>query len=102
MQPEKEKPHERDHTTDADDRACGVDLAKNLIQVHVDDATGRQVVAKAIKRKQVFVGWAGDSRSREGPRDTRKHCEDQQKKTDIPSTSNWRAEAQNDELPVAR
>jgi transposase len=33
----------------------GVDLAKNLIQVHAVDATGRRVLAKAIKREQFFV-----------------------------------------------
>ena len=34
----------------------GVDLAKNVIQVHGVDAQGRRVVAKAIKRDQ-FVAW---------------------------------------------
>ena len=34
----------------------GVDLAKNLIQVHAVDATGRRVVAKALKREQ-FLAW---------------------------------------------
>ena len=33
----------------------GVDLAKNLIQVHAVDAAGRKVVAKAIKREQFFA-----------------------------------------------
>ena len=30
----------------------GVDLAKNVIQVHAVDAGGRRVVAKAFKRDQ--------------------------------------------------
>lgn len=34
----------------------GVDLAKNLIQVHAVDAAGRRVVARAFKRDQ-FFGW---------------------------------------------
>lgn len=34
----------------------GVDLAKNLIQVHAVDAAGRRVVAKALKRDQ-FLAW---------------------------------------------
>ena len=34
----------------------GVDLAKNLIQVHAVDASGRRVVARAFKRDQ-FFGW---------------------------------------------
>ena len=34
----------------------GVDLAKNVIQVHAVDAPGRRVVARAIKRDQ-FVAW---------------------------------------------
>ena len=34
----------------------GVDLAKNVIQVHAVDAAGRRVVARAIKRDQ-FVAW---------------------------------------------
>ena len=34
----------------------GVDLAKNVIQVHGVDAQGRRVVAKAIKRGQ-FLAW---------------------------------------------
>jgi len=29
---------------------AGVDLAKNLIQVHAVDGSGRRVVARAIKR----------------------------------------------------
>ena len=33
----------------------GVDLAKNLIQVHAVDAAGRRVVAKAFKRDQFFA-----------------------------------------------
>jgi transposase len=33
----------------------GVDLAKNLIQVHAVDAAGRRVVAKALKRDQFFA-----------------------------------------------
>lgn len=33
----------------------GVDLAKNLIQVHAVDAAGRRVVAKAFKREQFFA-----------------------------------------------
>lgn len=31
------------------------DLAKNLIQVQAVDATGRKVVAEAIKREQFFT-----------------------------------------------
>ena len=34
----------------------GVDLAKNLIQVHAVDAAGRRVVARAFKREQ-FLAW---------------------------------------------
>ena len=34
----------------------GVDLAKNVIQVHAVDAAGRRVVAKALKREQ-FMSW---------------------------------------------
>ena len=34
----------------------GVDLAKNVIQVHAVDAQGRRVVARAIKRDQ-FLAW---------------------------------------------
>ena len=34
----------------------GVDLAKQVIQVHAVDGTGRRVVARAIKRDQ-FVAW---------------------------------------------
>jgi transposase len=34
----------------------GVDLAKNLIQVHAVDASGRRVVARALKRDQ-FMAW---------------------------------------------
>ena len=34
----------------------GVDLAKQVIQVHAVDAAGRQVVARAIKRGQ-FLAW---------------------------------------------
>ena len=34
----------------------GVDLAKNVIQVHAVDASGRRVVARAIKRDQ-FLAW---------------------------------------------
>ena len=34
----------------------GVDLAKNVIQVHAVDATGRRVVTRAIKRDQ-FLAW---------------------------------------------
>lgn len=34
----------------------GVDLAKNLIQVHAADATGRRVVARALGRDQ-FMAW---------------------------------------------
>jgi transposase len=36
----------------------GVDLAKNLIQVHAVDAAGRRVVARALKRDQ-FLAWCG-------------------------------------------
>jgi transposase len=35
----------------------GVDLAKNVIQVHAVDAGGRRVVARAFKR-EAFVGWS--------------------------------------------
>jgi transposase len=34
----------------------GVDLAKNLIQVHAVDAAGRRLVARALKRDQ-FMAW---------------------------------------------
>ena len=34
----------------------GVDLAKNVIQVHAVDAAGRRVVSKAIKR-DAFLAW---------------------------------------------
>jgi len=34
----------------------GVDLAKNLIQVHAVDASGRRVVSRAFKREQ-FMAW---------------------------------------------
>jgi transposase len=34
----------------------GVDLAKNVIQVHAVDGAGRRVVARAFKREQ-FVAW---------------------------------------------
>lgn len=34
----------------------GVDLAKNVIQVHAVDASGRRVVARALKRDQ-FTAW---------------------------------------------
>ena len=34
----------------------GIDLAKNLIQVHAVDVAGRRVVAKALKRDQ-FMAW---------------------------------------------
>ena len=34
----------------------GVDLAKNVIQVHAVDASGRRVVVRAIKRDQ-FLAW---------------------------------------------
>jgi transposase len=34
----------------------GVDLAKNVIQVHAVDAAGRRVVSKALKREQ-FLSW---------------------------------------------
>ena len=34
----------------------GVDLAKNVIQVHAVDRAGRRVVARAIKRDQ-FLAW---------------------------------------------
>ena len=33
----------------------GVDLAKNLIQVHAVDAAGRRVIARALKRDQFFA-----------------------------------------------
>ncbi len=35
---------------------AGVDLAKNLIQVHAVDSAGRRVAAKALKRDQ-FISW---------------------------------------------
>jgi transposase len=34
----------------------GVDLAKQVIQVHAVDASGQRVAARAIKREQ-FFGW---------------------------------------------
>jgi transposase len=34
----------------------GVDLAKNLIQVHAVDAAGRRVVSRSLKRDQ-FLAW---------------------------------------------
>jgi transposase len=34
----------------------GVDLAKNVIQVHAVDAAGRRVLTRAIKRDQ-FLAW---------------------------------------------
>ena len=34
----------------------GVDLAKNVIQVHAVDGAGRRVVSRAIKREQ-FLAW---------------------------------------------
>ena len=34
----------------------GVDLAKNVIQVHAVDAAGRRVVRRAFKR-ELFVAW---------------------------------------------
>jgi transposase len=34
----------------------GVDLAKNVIQIHAVDAAGRRVVARALKRDQ-FLSW---------------------------------------------
>ena len=34
----------------------GVDLAKNVIQVHAVDAAGRKVVSRALKREP-FVAW---------------------------------------------
>jgi hypothetical protein len=34
----------------------GVDLAKNVIQVHAVDGVGRRVVARAFKREQ-FLAW---------------------------------------------
>ena len=33
----------------------GVDLAKQVIQVHAVDASGRRVVARAFKREQFFA-----------------------------------------------
>ena len=36
----------------------GVDLAKNVIQIHAVDAAGRRVAARAIKRDQ-FLAWCG-------------------------------------------
>jgi transposase len=37
-------------------RRIGVDLAKNVIQLHAVDGAGRRVVARAIKRDQ-FLAW---------------------------------------------
>ena len=34
----------------------GVDLAKNVIQIHAVDAAGRRVVARSLKREQ-FLAW---------------------------------------------
>jgi transposase len=34
----------------------GVDLAKQVIQVHASDASGRTMLARALKREQ-FLGW---------------------------------------------
>ena len=34
----------------------GVDLAKNVIQVHAVDAAGRRVVSRALKR-DLFIAW---------------------------------------------
>jgi transposase len=34
----------------------GVDLAKNLIQVHAVDAAGKRLVSRALKREQ-FIAW---------------------------------------------
>ena len=37
----------------------GVDLAKNLIQVHAVDAAGKVVTNRALKREK-FLGWCAD------------------------------------------
>ena len=37
-------------------RRVGVDLAKNVIQVHAVDGAGRRILSKAVKRDQ-FVAW---------------------------------------------
>jgi transposase len=37
-------------------RRVGVDLAKNVIQVHAVDGAGRRILSKAIKREQ-FMAW---------------------------------------------
>ena len=37
----------------------GVDLAKNVIQVHAVDGAGRRVVSRALKRDQ-FVAWCAE------------------------------------------
>ena len=41
-------------TTRAPIVRVGVDLAKQVIQVHAVDASGRRVVARAFKREQFF------------------------------------------------
>ena len=43
-------------TTRAVIARVGVDLAKNVIQVHAVDSSGRRLVARAIKREQ-FLSW---------------------------------------------
>jgi transposase len=42
-------------------RRVGVDLAKNVIQLHAVDGAGRRVVARAIKRDQ-FLAWCAQLR----------------------------------------
>ena len=37
----------------------GVDLAKNLIQVHAVDAAGKVVTNRALKREK-FLAWCAD------------------------------------------
>jgi transposase len=37
----------------------GVDLAKNVIQVHAVDATGKVVTSRALKREK-FLVWCAD------------------------------------------
>lgn len=44
-------------TTAAPITRVGVDLAKNVIQVHAVDAPGRRVVARSIRREQ-FLNWS--------------------------------------------
>src|ERR1700752_2408801 len=56
-QSETEKGKSMSDITRAPISRVGVDLAKQVIQVHAVDASGRRVVARAIKRDQFFA-WA--------------------------------------------